>query len=66
MTTHGHVQKTNRQTLYVAIALVLGIVVGELLNLNFGGSGLAKPEPLLSQIIKVFTVLTDIFLRLTR
>ena len=56
----------NRQTLYVAIALVLGILVGELLNLTLGSSGMAKPNPLLSQIIEIFSVLTDIFLRLVK
>ena len=61
--THSHhpVQPPNRQTLYVAIALVSGIVVGELLNLTFGGS-----DPLLKQIIGVFSVLTDVFLRLVK
>jgi Na+/H+-dicarboxylate symporter len=66
MTTHPQVQKPNRQTLYVVIALVLGIVVGELLNLAFGGAGGVKPSPTLSQIISIFTVLTDIFLRLVK
>jgi Na+/H+-dicarboxylate symporter len=66
MTTHPHVHKPNRQTLYVVIALVLGIVVGELLNLTLGLTGEIKPAPLLSQIISVFTVLTDIFLRLVK
>ncbi|NOS74046.1 MAG: dicarboxylate/amino acid:cation symporter [Methyloglobulus sp.] len=63
---HAHTQKPNRQTLYVVIALVLGIVVGELLNVTLGGSGEIKPSPLLSQVITVFTVLTDIFLRLVK
>ncbi len=67
MTTphQSHVHKPNRQTLYVVIALVLGIVVGELLNLTLNGAGEAK-NPLLGQIISVFTVLTDIFLRLVK
>jgi Na+/H+-dicarboxylate symporter len=64
--THSHVHKPNRQTLYVVIALILGIVVGELLNITLGGTGEVKPNPLLSQIITVFTVLTDIFLRLVK
>ena len=51
----------NRQTLYVAIALLLGIIVGELLNLN-----LAKGSPKLVQILEILTVLTDIFLRLVK
>jgi len=66
MTTHHQNPQPNRQTLYVAIALVLGIVVGELLNLTLGSSGMAKPSPLLNQIIEIFTVLTDIFLRLIK
>jgi Na+/H+-dicarboxylate symporter len=64
--THDHIYKPNRQTLYVVIALVLGIVVGELLNLAFNGSGEIKPNPILSQVVIVFTVLTDIFLRLVK
>lgn len=66
MTTHHQNPQTNRQTLYVAMALILGIAVGELLNLTLGGSGAAKPNPALSQIIEIFTVLTDIFLRLIK
>jgi Na+/H+-dicarboxylate symporter len=66
MTTQTRNPQPNRQTLYVAIALVLGIVVGELLNLTLGSSGMAEPNPLLSQIIEIFTVLTDIFLRLIK
>ena len=66
MTTHHQNPQPNRQTLYVAIALVLGIVVGELLNLTLGNSGMAKPNPALSQIIEIFSVLTDIFLRLVK
>jgi len=66
MTTHHQNPQTNRQTLYVAMALVLGIVVGELLNLTLGSSGMAKPSPALSQIIEIFSVLTDIFLRLIK
>jgi len=62
MTTSVHSdQPPNRQTLYVAVALILGIVAGELLNLTLG-----KGNPLLSQIIEIFTVLTDIFLRLVK
>ena len=63
---HAHTHKPNRQTLYVVIALVLGIVVGEVLNVTLGGSGEINPSPLLSQVIAVFTVLTDIFLRLVK
>ncbi len=54
-------QVPNRQTLYVAIALLLGIVVGELLNLTLGSL-----NPVLTQIVSIFTVLTDIFLRLVK
>jgi Na+/H+-dicarboxylate symporter len=66
MTTHHQNPQPNRQTLYVAIALILGIMVGELLNLSLGSSGTAKPNPALSQIIEIFSVLTDIFLRLVK
>jgi len=66
MTTHPQNPKPNRQTLYVAIALILGIVVGEILNLTLGNFGTIQPNPVLSQIIEVFSVLTDIFLRLIK
>jgi len=66
MTTHHQNPQPNRQTLYVAIALVLGIVVGELLNLTLSSSEIGKPNPALSQIIEIFSVLTDIFLRLVK
>lgn len=58
MTTHT--PQTNRQTLYVAITLALGIVIGELLNLSLGGTEAIK------QIITIFSALTDIFLRLIK
>ncbi|MFA5982972.1 MAG: dicarboxylate/amino acid:cation symporter [Methylococcaceae bacterium] len=54
-------QKPNRQTLYVAVALLLGIVVGETLNLS-----LAKDSDIMAQCLEIFTVLTDIFLRLVK
>ncbi len=54
----------NRQTLYVGIALILGITLGEALNLSFGGTG--QQHPLLLQIVAVLNVLTDIFLRLVK
>ncbi|MGZ5018352.1 MAG: dicarboxylate/amino acid:cation symporter, partial [Methylobacter sp.] len=58
MTTHT--SQPNRQTLYVALALVLGIIVGELLSLTLGGTEVMKP------IIRIFAALTDIFLRLVK
>jgi Na+/H+-dicarboxylate symporter len=59
MTTHVPKSNSNRQTLYVAIALLLGIVTGEILHLTQTPTGL-------SQFINVFSVLTDIFLRLVK
>lgn len=56
----AHTQQPNRQTLYVAVALVFGIIVGELLNLKLGGTEAMKP------IIGIFAALTDIFLRLVK
>ena len=51
----------NRQTLYIAIALLLGVVLGEILNLS-----LTKDSPELATFIDVFNVLTDVFLRLVK
>jgi len=64
MTAHPQNPQSNRQTLYVAIALALGIVTGELLNLSLGSDEI--PSPALSQITAIFSVLTDIFLRLVK
>jgi Na+/H+-dicarboxylate symporter len=61
MTAHTPKPKptSNRQTLYVAIALLLGIVMGEILHLT-------QTAASLSQFVNVFSVLTDIFLRLVK
>jgi len=58
------VETPNRQTLLVGIALILGIALGEALNLGFGGA--VQAPPLLLQIITVLNVLTDVFLRLVK
>jgi Na+/H+-dicarboxylate symporter len=55
-----HTSQPNRQTLYVAVALVLGIIIGELLNLRLGGTESLKP------VVAIFAALTDIFLRLVK
>ncbi|MGZ8191537.1 MAG: dicarboxylate/amino acid:cation symporter [Methylococcaceae bacterium] len=62
MTTHHAIQHPNRQTRYVAIALILGIGVGELLNMTLRETNTG----LHNQIIEIFAVLTDIFLRLVK
>ena len=62
MTLHAHLQtkpSSNRQTLYVAIALLLGIVMGEVLHLT-------QTAASLSQFVNVFSVLTVIFFRLVK
>ncbi|WP_347988514.1 dicarboxylate/amino acid:cation symporter [Methylomonas sp. AM2-LC] len=61
MSIHHAPQATNRQTFYIAIALIVGICFGELLNLS-----LPKDDSLLVTLIDVFNVLTDIFLRLVK
>lgn len=68
MTDHapGHTHPPNRQTRYVVIALVLGVIVGEILNLVFAGGKTAGLHPALARLVEVFTVLTDIFLRLVK
>jgi Na+/H+-dicarboxylate symporter len=63
MTTHTQHHTTpvpNRQTLYVAIALLLGIITGEILHLTLGDTATLK------QFINIFSVLSDIFLRLVK
>lgn len=64
--SHSHVPKTNRQTLYVVIGLVLGVITGELLNLTLGGLPGTESSQELKQIVSVCTMLTDIFLRLVK
>jgi Na+/H+-dicarboxylate symporter len=68
MTTHpsAHTHKPNRQTLYVLLALILGIVVGQILNQGFGGAYDAAKHPTLVGIIELFSVLTDVFMRLVK
>ena len=57
---------SNKQTFYVAIALVLGIIVGELLNLTLANSEFSTTNKTLSNTIDIFSALTDIFLRLIK
>ncbi|WP_394754090.1 dicarboxylate/amino acid:cation symporter [Crenothrix sp.] len=64
--SHHHPQKPNRQTLYVSIALILGIMVGELLYLTLGNTATGNAHPALAHIIEVFTVITQVFLRLVK
>ena len=66
MMAQTHIAPPNRQTLYVASALVAGIIVGELLNVMLGSSDTVQTKSILNQIIEVFSVLTDIFLRLVK
>jgi len=66
MTIHHAAPKPNRQTFYVLLALVLGVIAGEILNLNFGGVGQAAKNPALLQITEMLSVLTDIFMRLIK
>lgn len=51
----------NRQTLYVLLALILGIVAGEALHVGFGGD-----HPTLAAIIGGLGVVTDVFMRLIK
>ena len=62
----SHNQSPNRQTLYVAIGLVLGIVIGELLHHRLGGMAGAAQNPALAVFIDAFTVTTDVFMRLVK
>jgi Na+/H+-dicarboxylate symporter len=67
MKPHTHsTPKPNHQTLYVSIALLLGIAVGELLNVTLTDSETGNAHPALAHIIDVFTVLTQVFLRLVK
>ncbi|MGH8559740.1 MAG: dicarboxylate/amino acid:cation symporter, partial [Methylococcales bacterium] len=61
MTSHPHSHKPNRQTFYVLISLVVGVIVGEMLNLGFPAG-----NPTLAGLINIFTVLTEVFMRLIK
>lgn len=64
---HSASSRPNRQTLYIAIALLGGIGVGEVLNLTLvSDPANVSLMTLHQQIIAVFAVLTDIFLRLVK
>jgi Na+/H+-dicarboxylate symporter len=56
--------RSKHQALYIAVALIAGILVGELLNLTLHNAN--YPNPLFNQILSLFTALTDIFLRLIK
>lgn len=66
MPVSKHPQAPNRQTLYVVIALIAGILVGEWLNWAFNIADGITPSLLFRQIISAFNVLTDVFLRLVK
>ena len=66
MPHHTITPKKNLQTWYVVVALGLGIVVGEWLNLRFGGPELASKDPALLQITEILAVLTDMFMRMIK
>jgi Na+/H+-dicarboxylate symporter len=59
--SHHVPQKASHQTLYVAIALILGAVTGEVLNLCF-----SQDDAGMRLAIDIFAVLTDIFMRLVK
>ncbi|KJV05205.1 dicarboxylate/amino acid:cation symporter [Methylocucumis oryzae] len=65
--THPHAPaQPNRQTLYVLIALGLGIIVGELLHLSFGVTATGTLNPTLAVLIETLSVVTDCFMRLIK
>jgi Na+/H+-dicarboxylate symporter len=68
MTTHpsAHTHKPNRQTLYVLMALILGVIAGEILHKSFDGAYDAAHHPALVAIIDLLSVLTDVFMRLVK
>ena len=54
---------SNRQTLYVLLAIGLGVIAGELLNLNLAG---AEDQERLNDAIGVLSVFTEVFMRLIK
>lgn len=68
MTSHNshHTHRPNRQTIYVAAALVLGVISGELVNLTLVDTGAPLPDPNFTRLVELFSILTDVFLRLVK
>lgn len=58
---HSSTAKVNHQTLYIALALLLGLIVGEILFLNF-----SQTDNSLKLAVEIFSALTDVFLRLVK
>lgn len=58
--------KTNRPMLFVVLAIVLGVVVGGVLNLVLADQGTSDPSSLLARIIALLNLLAEIFFRLIK
>ena len=63
---HDQPQQPNRQTLYVFLGLVLGIVVGEILNLALGGGGEVVKGSTLDTTLRGLNAVTDGFMRMIK
>ena len=60
MTSHNghHTHKPNRQTIYVAVALVLG----EIVNLPLVDTGAPLPDPIFNRLVQLFgSVVLSVF-----
>jgi len=66
MSTVSQSSHLKHPTLHITIALIAGILVGELLNLTLYSNDVAHPNLVLNQILSLFNALTDIFLRLIK
>jgi Na+/H+-dicarboxylate symporter len=58
--------KSNKLTLWIFIALLVGIVTGVLLNASYPATAEGATNPALVGILDNITILTDIFLRLIK
>ena len=60
------IETKNRQTLWVVVGLLSGLVVGEILNIACDGGADAAKYPLFAPIMALLGSLTEIFLRLIK
>lgn len=58
--------KSNRLTLWIFIAMLIGIITGYVLHSNFGSDQNPEAQARLKSIIDKITILTDVFLRLIK
>jgi Na+/H+-dicarboxylate symporter len=65
-TKKNPMSKSNKLTLWIVIAFVLGGILGYVLHINYPSPGNNQVDPRLTGIIDKVTILSDVFLRLIK